>query len=153
MLRIAFCELSPMCVCAYIYDILITEDSDQEHLSTLDKKLYPSWKHWPETKVGEVFFNPGVSWILESHDICRRTTTNAGEGLYLCWGPTPHNVTQKCSFLELISYYRKFLPNLASTLVPLHRLLQKKLLAPGDQVVVTILPFPCVHLIPDLLGK
>lgn len=40
--------------------------------------------------------------------------------------PQPSNVTQLKSFLGLVNYYAKFLPNLSSTLAPLYELLQKK---------------------------
>ena len=37
----------------------------------------------------------------------------------------PHNVTELKSFLGLLSYYSKFLPNMSTTLSPLYTLLQK----------------------------
>ena len=41
--------------------------------------------------------------------------------------PTPKNVAEHRSFLGLVNYYYgKFLPNLATILSPLYRLLQKK---------------------------
>ena len=39
--------------------------------------------------------------------------------------PTPTNVTELKSFLGLLNYYHKFLPDLATLLVPLHQLLRK----------------------------
>lgn len=39
--------------------------------------------------------------------------------------PKPQDVTQLRSFLGNVQYYVKFLPELATHLVPLHRLLQK----------------------------
>ena len=39
--------------------------------------------------------------------------------------PTPQNVSQLRSFLGLINYYAKFLPDLSSVLAPLYKLLQK----------------------------
>ena len=39
--------------------------------------------------------------------------------------PVPQEITQLKSFLGLINYYRKFLPDLSSLLAPLIRLLQK----------------------------
>ena len=40
--------------------------------------------------------------------------------------PAPHNVSQLKSFLGMINYYSKFLPNLSTQLAPLYSLLQKK---------------------------
>ena len=39
--------------------------------------------------------------------------------------PIPRDITQLKSFLGLINYYRKFLPDLSSLLAPLNNLLQK----------------------------
>ena len=38
--------------------------------------------------------------------------------------PVPKDVSQLQSFLGLVNYYAKFLPNLSSTLAPLNQLLQ-----------------------------
>ena len=40
--------------------------------------------------------------------------------------PAPTTVTELRSFLGLVNYYGKFLPNLATTLTPLYSLLQKQ---------------------------
>ena len=39
--------------------------------------------------------------------------------------PAPTNVTELKSFLGMINFYGKFLPNLSSLLEPLHELLRK----------------------------
>ena len=39
--------------------------------------------------------------------------------------PSPTNVTQLKSYLGLLSYYSRFLPNLTFTLSPLYRLLRR----------------------------
>ena len=39
--------------------------------------------------------------------------------------PAPCNVSELRSFLGMVQYYHSFLPGLATTLTPLHRLLQK----------------------------
>ena len=39
--------------------------------------------------------------------------------------PAPKNVAELCSFLGLVNYYSKFLPNLTTILSPLYALLQK----------------------------
>ena len=38
--------------------------------------------------------------------------------------PKPHNATELKSYLGLLTYYGKFLPNLATTLAPLYKLLR-----------------------------
>ena len=40
--------------------------------------------------------------------------------------PVPQNMSQLKSFLGLLNYYAKFLPNLSTTLAPLYDLLQKQ---------------------------
>ena len=40
--------------------------------------------------------------------------------------PTPKDVTQLKSFLGLVNYYSRFLPNLSTTLAPLYELLHKE---------------------------
>lgn len=39
--------------------------------------------------------------------------------------PAPTNVTEHKSYLGLLNYYNKFLPNVATELAPLHELLRK----------------------------
>ena len=39
--------------------------------------------------------------------------------------PQPENVSQLKSYLGLLSYYRKFIPNLSTLLTPLYALLKK----------------------------
>ena len=39
--------------------------------------------------------------------------------------PTPQDVSQLKSFIGLVNYYGKFLPDLSNLLAPLYRLLQK----------------------------
>ena len=39
--------------------------------------------------------------------------------------PVPSNVSELRSFLGMVQYYHSFLPNLATTLAPLHKLLKK----------------------------
>ena len=40
--------------------------------------------------------------------------------------PAPKNVSELKSYLGMINYYQKFLPNLSSVLAPLHDLLRKE---------------------------
>ena len=38
--------------------------------------------------------------------------------------PSPHNVSEHKSYLGLLAYYAKFLPNLYTTMAPLYKLLK-----------------------------
>ena len=40
--------------------------------------------------------------------------------------PEPHNISELRSFLGIINYYARFLPNLSTKLTPLYNLLQKE---------------------------
>ena len=48
--------------------------------------------------------------------------------------PAPKNITELKAYLGLLSYYSKFLPNMASQLAPLYHLLRKMLDGIGLQV-------------------
>ena len=71
------------------------------------------------------FMVPSVEYLghhISSEGICptediKRTIMEA---------PVPQNVSQLRSFLGLINFYGKFLQNLADTLAPLYKLLQKQ---------------------------
>ena len=43
--------------------------------------------------------------------------------------PAPHNVTELKSYLGLVNYYAKFLPELSTCLAPLHVLLRKQVIS------------------------
>ena len=113
-------------VCIYLDDILITGEDDAEHLHTLElvlSRLEAAGLRLKKEKCA--FLMPSVEYL--GHTI-------AADGLYptkektraIVEAPTPQDVSQLRSFLGMINYYSKFLPNLSSTLAPLYRLLEKK---------------------------
>ena len=53
--------------------------------------------------------------------------------------PQPHNVTELRSFLGIINYYSKFLPNLSVKLSPLYHLLKKGVKWQGNKQHATAL--------------
>ena len=131
-------------VCVYIDDILVTGSSEAEHLSTLEevlRRLRDAGLRLKRTKC--TFMLPTVEYL--GHSISaeglrptQETVEYLGhsisaEGLRptqekvraIVEAPAPQNVSQLRSFLGLVNYYGKFLPNLSSTLAPLHRLLRK----------------------------
>ena len=48
--------------------------------------------------------------------------------------PAPTNVTELRAFLGLVNYYHKFVPNISSTLSPLHLLLRKVISGHGQSL-------------------
>ena len=110
----------------YFDDILVTGASTEEHLHTLDKvlgKLADSGLRLKKAKC--IFMAPSVEDL--GHRIDR-------EGLHptdakvraINEAQSPKNITELKSFLGLLNYYSKFLPNLASKLSPLYYLLRKQ---------------------------
>ena len=111
----------------YIDDILITitGKTESEHLRNLDevlKRLDSSGFRLKHSK---------CEFLLPSVDYLGHTITS--DGLRPCeakvhairGAPRPVDVNQLRSFLGLMNYYGKFLPNLSSILSPLYLLLQK----------------------------
>ena len=112
-------------VCVYIDDILITGASEPEHLHNLAlvlEKLELAGMRLKRQKCA--FLLPSVSYL--GHII-------SAEGLHteeakvreIVDAPEPQNIGELRSFLGMVTYYGKFLPDLATTLAPLYELLQK----------------------------
>lgn len=85
-------------VAAYLDDILLTGRSDQERLATLNQVL---------------------SRLQGLHPLPKKVSA-------IQKAPAPTNVTELRSYLGLLNYYNRFLPNLATLLAPLHELLRKE---------------------------
>ena len=102
----------------YNNDILVANTSDKEHLETLVNvfaKLQESGlklKNNPNVPYADI---SGILGTLHIQGSIRPTRA-------LSETPAPANV-QLRSFLGLVNYYGKFLPQLASTLAPLYQLL------------------------------
>ena len=117
-------------VSVYIYDILITGKTNEEHLKTLDTVLTKLEDEGMRLKRNKcAFLLPKVEYL--GHTI-------TAEGLHpddtkvhaISEAPPPHNVGQLRSFLGMgdggwgmVNYYGKFLHHLSS---PLYNLLQKE---------------------------
>ena len=86
--------------CVYLNDILVTGATEQEQLQNLDEVLIEYLGH----KISAQGLQPTDEKI--------QAINNA---------PAPTDVSQLKSFLGLINFYRKFLPNLSNTLAPLYR--------------------------------
>jgi len=113
-------------VFCYLDDIIVTSSTMEEHLEQLvavSKRLeeYGFKANREKCK----FLRSFVEYL--GHVI-------SAEGLHqspkkvkaITEMPTPQDVTQLHAFLGMVQYYARFLPDLATHLAPLHRLLQKE---------------------------
>lgn len=91
-------------VCAYVNDVLITGASETEHLNNLARVL---------KKEKYAFLLPSVSYlghVISAEDLhTERTKVRA-----VVEAPEPQNVGELRSFLGMVTYYGKFLPDLRS---------------------------------------
>ena len=112
-------------VIVYLDDILVTGPSDEQHLHALEQvldRLEKAGLHIREDKCS--FMSPSVVYL--GHKIDREGIHPVADKVNaIVNAPRPQNVSQLKSYLGLLSYYSKFLPNLATVLAPLYHLLRK----------------------------
>jgi len=111
-------------VVVYIDDILVTGKTTADHLAALDEVLTRLENAGLHLKRKKCFLmQPSVTYLGHLID---------AQGLHplpdkvraIQEAPLPRSVAQLKSYLGLLTYYSKFLPNLSSTLSPLYRLLR-----------------------------
>ena len=112
-------------VSVYLDDILITGSTMDEHLQNLETvlgQLHDAGLHLNRNKC--TFMLPKIEYL--GHIIDEQGRHPTKEKIQAIQeAPTPKNLTELRSFLGIINYYSKFLPNLSTQLNPLHRLLVK----------------------------
>ena len=101
-------------VICYIDDILITGSNDTEHLQNLERVLQRLQQYGLRLKKAKcVFLRPTVNYL--GHQIDAEGLRATKEKLEaILSAPSPKNVQELRSFLGLLNYYGKFIPNLAS---------------------------------------
>ena len=106
-------------------DILISGGSTEEDLAILEEVFRRLQEHGIRLNPAKcIFFQSGLEflghWIDKNgiHPLPQKMDA-------VMQAKSPTNVTELKSYLGLLNYYGKFLPNLATTLHPLHDLLQK----------------------------
>ena len=111
-------------VVAYIDDILITGESEQEHLKNLDEVLKRLEAAGLRLKAEKCKFMMAEVEYLGYRISKEGIFPSSAKVTAIKNAPVPTDVQQLRSFLGLVNYYGKFLPNLSSKLAPLHSLLE-----------------------------
>ncbi len=113
-------------VCVYLDDILVTGKSEAAHLHNLEAVLTRPEDAGARLKREKcAFMLPQVQYL--GHQISEKGLQPTDEKVRaITEAPTPKDVTQLKSYLDLLNYYTKFLPNLSTRLAPLYELLQQK---------------------------
>ena len=111
-------------VCVYLDDILITGESEAAHLRNLAAVLDHLESAGIRLKREKcAFMLPEVEYL--GHRISASGLQPlASKVRSIAEAPTPGNVSELKSFLGLLNYYGRFLPDLATLLAPLYELLQ-----------------------------
>ena len=113
----------PKVIC-YLDDILITGDTDGEHLSNVEQVLERLKTYNIRARKEKCcFLSNSVEYLGHRIDANGLHTTDKKVEA-ISAAPEPKNVQELRSFLGLLQYYGKFLPNLAMLLQPLHSLLK-----------------------------
>ncbi len=113
-------------VLCYIDDILITGSSEAEHLDTLAKVLVRLQKQGIKVKREKCrFMKPSVQYLGHRIDADGIHATDSKLDA-ITKAPAPRNITELRSFLGLINYYGRFIPNLSTLLHPLNNLLRRE---------------------------
>ena len=112
-------------VIVYLDDILITGKTTEAHLKALDEVLSRLDTAGLRVKRSKCeFMKPSVTYLGHRIDV---------DGLHplpdrvtaIREAPAPKSVSQLKSYLGMLTYYSKFLPNLSTLLHPLYQLLKK----------------------------
>ena len=112
-------------VVAFIDDILVTGETEEEHLQNLDEALQRLEEaDFTLKNIKCSFMQPEIDFL--GYHIDADGQHPMDEKIHaIKEAPTPKNVSELCAFLGLVNYYSKFLPNLSTTLRPLYILLLK----------------------------
>ena len=110
-------------VMCYLDDILVCGKTDVEHLDNLRKVLERLQDRGVRVKKSKCsFLKSSVQYLGHRIDAEGIHATN-DKIQAIVNAPVPKNVTELRSFLGLLNYYGRFIPNLASLLHPLNELL------------------------------
>ena len=113
-------------VCVYLDDILVSGKTEQEHLANLHEVLTRLESAGLRLKREKCSFcQPEVTYLghIISADGLKPSPNKVKAVSDL---PSPSKVSELKTFLGLVNYYAKFLPDLATKLAPLYKLLKRE---------------------------
>ncbi|XP_041651122.1 uncharacterized protein K02A2.6-like [Cheilinus undulatus] len=112
-------------VTVYLDDILVSGVDEADHLENLDTVLARLEEAGLRLKRNKcTFLQEQVEYL--GHRVDRQGLHPVEKKVKaIMEAPAPTNVTELKSYLGLLNYYNKFLPNLATLLAPLHELLRQ----------------------------
>ena len=109
----------------YLDDILITGSTEEEHLHNLEAVLKRLSRYGIRAKRAKCsFMAPAVEYLGHRIDASGLHTTDE-KVRAIVQAPAPENVHELRAFLGLLHYYGKFIPDLATLLHPLNKLLKR----------------------------
>ncbi|XP_021354167.1 uncharacterized protein K02A2.6-like [Mizuhopecten yessoensis] len=108
-----------------IDDMLVTGQDDDDHLRNIEAVLERLDEYGLRVKKDKCeFFRDKLSFC--GHEIDAEGLHKADNKVEaVLKAPEPSDVSELRAFLGLVNYYGRFLPNLSTTLYPLHKLLEK----------------------------
>ena len=112
-------------VCVYIDDVLVTGHTEEEHLANLTEVLRRMASAGMRLKRDKCFFMMSQVHYLGHTVSAKGIQPTQDKVRAIREAPAPTNLHQLKSFLGLINFYAKFLPNLSTVLAPLYVLLEK----------------------------
>ena len=111
-------------VICYLDDILITGETEEEHLQNIELVLDKLRKYGIRIHKGKcAFMRDSVEYLGHRVDANGLHPTPEKVKAIVA-APAPKNVTELISFLGMVHYYGKFLPKLSTLLHPLNELLK-----------------------------
>ena len=109
----------------YIDDIIITGVNDKDHLNTLSTVIQKLEGHGFRLKLAKcAFLQKSVEFLGHQIDAEGMQPLDSKVEAIL-QAPTPKNLQELRSFLGILNYYGKLIPNLATLIQPLNNLLQR----------------------------
>ena len=106
-------------------DILVSGENDEKHMQNLEevlKRIYTAGLRLKKSKC--VFMAGKVEYC--GHKVTAEGISPMEANVQaIKQAPRPENTTQLKSYLGMLNYYNKFLPDLSTVLAPLHKLLSK----------------------------